>query len=150
MHFSKGTTGTMASFMRQEQESKVNYVFGEGASPKLRAIRDGLRKLGFIGEDTIYHDMPKTLYGVCLIDNLAEYLMGFNKRPKYIFKNANPRQQTKYISRWWSKRWAIKRILRDGENILEDLAKDNLSFPIEHGGKVNMPEDDNKQITLNI
>ena len=150
MHFSKETTGIMARFMRQEQESKVNYVFGEGASPKLRAIRDGLKKLGFMGEETIYHDMPKTLYGVCLVDNLADYLMGFNKRPKYIFKNANPKLQTQYISRWWSERWAIKRIVRDGEKLLEDLSRDNLSFPIDHGGRVNMPESDDKQIILNL
>ena len=150
MHFSKETTEVLARYMRSESEAKVNYIFGEGASPKLRAIRQALKKLGFVGEDLIYHGMAKTLYQIKLIDNLPDYLMGFDKKPNYLFSLSASKLTTNKISEWWSTRWATKRILRDKDKLLDEIAKDNFLHPVSHGAKLIMPESQDKQIAFNL
>ena len=150
MHFSRETTETLANYLRSESESRVNYIFGEGASPKLRAIRQAISRLGFIGEDLIYHGMPKTLYQVNLIKNLPNYLMGFDEKPYYFFNIKDNHLLTKEISKWWSERWAIKRLRRDKEKLLQAVAEDNFVNPISHGAKVIMPDTHQDQASFSL
>ena len=83
-HFGRETLESLEAFFIAENSGRrVNNVFGEGANPKMRAIRDGLAKLGFQSDELMTHGMRKVLYGVNLTTNLREYLLGLEERPNY-------------------------------------------------------------------
>ena len=58
-------------------------------------------------------------------------------KPKYYLSLKNARKITKRLADYWRQRWLAKRIMRPG--LLEDVAKQTLSYPITHGARVMMP-----------
>ena len=139
--FSNETSRLIDSFMKMhEKGKKVNYVFGEGANPRLRYMRDGLDYLGFYGEVLLQHGMPKCIYGVNLLDNLYEYLLGFEKRPTFLFDKKYLDGSASIITNYWFERWVLKRIEReDIDTIKARIAKNNFIYPIQHKAKVVLP-----------
>lgn len=125
---------------------RANNVFGEGVSPKLRSLRDGLSALGLPHEELLKHGMNKAIYGVSLIHNLPEYLLGMDKNPRYIFDIKNPNWVEDALVDWWFIRWAMKRA--SDEAALQRIRKHTLVRPIRHGGRVTLPEEDIGQLSL--
>jgi hypothetical protein len=133
--FGKQTVHEMAQLLAQSRRGqKVNSVFGEGTSPRLRKIRDGLDELGLPTEELLTHGTPRLVYGVSLIENLREYLLGIERRPKYLVSQRSPGIATREILEWWLRRWVGKRIGR--EDVLERMARHTLAYPIRHGARV--------------
>jgi hypothetical protein len=136
--FGYATKMSVEAFVRRSLNGarRVNNVFGEGANPKLRALRDGLTGLGF-SEDLMIHGLTKSVYGVCLIQNLRDYLLGVSKRPKYLFPLTSKAKRSVKIAEWWYERWVADRCER--QDIVERVMRHTLVRPIVHGARVSLP-----------
>jgi hypothetical protein len=99
--------------------------FGEGVNPRLRKIRDGLDGLGLPTDDLLNHGGPRLVYGVELTENMHAYLLGQDKRPKYILPLKAAADTTTRIARWWASRWLLARIARD--DVLERVRRHNFT-----------------------
>jgi hypothetical protein len=122
------TTSTVDALMKLVQQSsngqRVNNIFGEGVSPKLRKLRDGLEQLNFPADALLQHGRARIVYGVPLARNLREYLLGMDEAPDYISALDDPREGTEAISAWWMERWFSPRIESDTvQRIRIDRAK---------------------------
>jgi hypothetical protein len=144
--FSKRTKEDLERyFVSKNAGRRVNNVFGEGANPKLRAIRDGLAKLGFDTDALLTHGLRKTIYGVSLVTNLRDYLLGIASEPNYRFplKLSDAEQK---ISQYWLKRWVQRRLLHP--ELAERLSAHALIHPVRHGARVPLPDPDIEQLSL--
>jgi hypothetical protein len=146
--FSQSTSKAIGDYLRTTKNgARVNYVFGEGANPRLRALRDGLASLGLNAEALLKHGLRKGVYGVVLVENLAEYLLGMAKRPAYVFGTKSPSRITCRIVDWWVTRWLDKRLNRlDANQILARLAENTLIQPVTHGARVVLPRKEPAQV----
>lgn len=146
-HFSPGTLRSLEEYSIAERGGwRVNNVFGEGTSPKMRAIREGMGAIGLEPEKVLTHGMGKCLYGVTLVRNLRDYLLGIDAKPDYLFSQERPKESSLRIATWWYRRWAASRA--DRIDVLESLRKENLVYPIRHRARVVMPQEENQQINL--
>jgi hypothetical protein len=118
----------------------VSIFLGEDQNPRLPKIRDGLDALGLPTDDLLNHGGPRLVYGVELTENTRAYLLGMEKRPRYLMGQRNPKQLTQQIARWWMRRWLLPRIEKDG--VVERVAGHNLVHPIRHGARVTLPRTD--------
>jgi len=133
--FSSQTVDAISVLLsQQEGGQRVHSIFGEGVSPRLRKIRDGLNNLGLNSDYLLEHGSPRLVYGMALARNFRRYLMGIDPTPGYYFPIKNPKETTEKIADWWASRWLLKRIQRD--DILEDLEKQRQTYPIRHGARV--------------
>ena len=86
----------------------VNFVFGEGQSPKLRQLREGFAALGLNQSNLLQHGAPRIIYGVSLVGNLERVLLGVDDQPRYAIdpesENAESEIADYWISRWLSSR----------------------------------------------
>ncbi|HSZ57793.1 MAG TPA: Druantia anti-phage system protein DruA [Tepidisphaeraceae bacterium] len=136
--FSADTVEAMQMLITQTKRGqRVNSVFGEGVNPRLRKIRDGLDELGLKSNALLDHGASRLVYGVSLVKNLTDYLLGVDGTPKYILSTKNTALTTQQISQWWFERWCEPRIGRDG--VLDDVAKHTPVYPVRHGARVTMP-----------
>lgn len=116
LHISKLTTQTLEEVQLSDDGfSSVNHVFGEGASPKLRMIRQGLAAILDADHNDIdelsKHAMPRIVYGAWLAENGSDYLLGKTDRPDYYFNTEeNPLEGTEKIVQFWRERWLLNRI----------------------------------------
>ena len=51
----------------------VNFLFGEGQSPKLRQLREGFAALGLNRSNLLHHGAPRIIYGVHLARNTSRF-----------------------------------------------------------------------------
>lgn len=139
--FSDQTVADLALLLAQSKRGQqVNSVFGEGVNPRLRKIRDGLDALGLPTDDLLNHGGPRLVYGVELAENVGPYLLGIDKRAKYILGQKNVRHLTQQIAGSWVKRWVLQRIAR--EEVLGRVAGHNFIHPIRHGARVELPRNE--------
>ena len=132
--FSESTIAALVEVVRQSSRGqRVNSIFGEGVNPKMRKVRDGLDVLGLPADDLLMHGRERIIYGVSLVSNLKEYLLGTQSRAKYLLSRKST-EHSPQVSSWWSTRWASKRIHR--EDVLEAMVQHNLTQPIAHGARV--------------
>jgi hypothetical protein len=137
--FGDPTVSAIEAYLRQSSNGlAVNSVFGEGANPRLRKLRDGLAALGLASEAFLTHGLDKLIYAVPLIRNLREYLLGLDSAPEYRFGRRDPGASTQAIGRWWAERWLVPRIARD--EVLAEVAGHTLALPVTHGARVPLPE----------
>lgn len=116
---------------------RVNSLFGEGVSPRLRKVRLGLAALGWPTNDLLQHGRERILYGVPLVSNLRDYSLGIDGTPKYLMDTSLEDGDAR-ITEWWLNRWALRRA---GQDRLRDLMlRDCLTRPIKHGARVPLPE----------
>lgn len=114
LHISKATTICLSE-ATEKGHSKINHVFGEGASPKMRlltrAIRDLLESNNEDTKEFSKHAMPRIVYGVCLAKNTLEYLLGTDDSPDYYTDIARDYVVgTQKIIDFWSHRWLASRL----------------------------------------
>lgn len=146
--FSEGTVKALVSLVQQSHNGqKVNSIFGEGVSPKLRKIRDGMGVLNLPIEMLLKHGRHRIVYGVPLIRNLREYLLGMDDEPDFIFAIGG-KESTSRISKWWIERWLQRRI--ENDEVIENIDSHTLVFPIKHGARVTLPRrrDESRQLPL--
>lgn len=138
-HFSSGTVEALVSLIQQTNNGqRVNSIFGEGVSPKMRKIREGLGVLGLPEDALLKHGRQRIVYGIKLIRNLKEFLLGLDAVPEYLIDLKNPAGGTEAIVKWWTERWLLKRIRSD--QVLAHLDQQLLVRPIRHGARVVLPE----------
>jgi hypothetical protein len=146
-HFSEETVRQLSLLVAGEKDGqKVHSIFGEGANPLMRKIREGLDVLGVRSDEYMTHGTPRVVYGLSLISNLREYVLGMAKRPKYLLGWGNGKVTSGKIAAWWFKRWVDKRIVR--EDVLKRISEHSLVHPIRHGGRVELPRADIEQELL--
>ena len=146
-HFSSATLRALELYaVSQKGGWRVNNVFGEGTSPKLRGLREGLGKMGLNTEELLIHGIEKCLYGVRLASNVAEYLLGFDPEPKWLFDQSAVDCGTTSIAKWWVHRWATPRFAN--EEVIRSIRKETLIHPIRHSGRVQMPTKESGQWSL--
>ncbi len=112
----------------------------------MRAVREGVKKLGFNEDELLIHGIGKCLYGVPLVRNLRDYLLGYGDEPEYIFSLEDVALSTKKIANHWFTRWASHRSQR--EDVLTQIRSENLVHPIRHHARVMVPMDDEPQLNL--
>ena len=87
----------------------VNFLFGEGQSPKLRLLREGFAALGLDQSNLLKHGAPRIIYGVSLTQNLERTLLGIDEEPIYAL-DPTSRTAEEQISNYWISRWLTSRI----------------------------------------
>ena len=134
--FSDETVGALVDCLRQSTNGeRVHSIFGEGVSPRLRKIREGLALLGFPEQTLLQHGRRRTVYGVMLATNVRDYLVGLDRIPRYLVPvNGGPGDKT--IVAWWRHRWLSGRIQSD--QVLEQVAQHRHVYPICHGARVHL------------
>jgi hypothetical protein len=99
--------------VEKEGMRRVNNIFGEGISPKMRMTRDGLGLIGMPQDLVLRHNCPRLIYGVRLAANALEYLRGEDDEPKYVFPPAKSEEGTRAVVSHWLTRWFAARARRN-------------------------------------
>ena len=145
--FSPDTVEAISAWLSQtEGGMRVHSIFGEGVNPRLRKIREGLDRLNLPSNELLSHGNQRLVYAVALARNFREYLLGLDSQPDYLFPLGNASQSTQKIVEWWTERWLMPRLRREG--ILEEVSSHRLTHPIKHGARVPFTEDARDQISL--
>jgi hypothetical protein len=147
--FGRDTKAAIEKYMSSTTNGlRVNNVFGEGTSPKLRSLRDGLNALGISSDEMLQHGIEKVVYGVTLVWNCARYLLRLDDAPHYLFSLDEAQASTTRIAQHWFERWASSRM---GQSETEQkLITHTLVRPIRHGARVVLPSDDADQLEFRI
>jgi hypothetical protein len=88
----------------------VNFVFGEGQSPKLRQLREGFGALGLNQSNLLQHGSPRIVYGVHLTKNAIRVLLGIDDQPEYLLPLGDPGTEGEIVA-YWINRWLAKRLV---------------------------------------
>jgi hypothetical protein len=94
---------------------RVNNRFGEGSSPRLRQIREGLDALGLESNHILHHATPRLFCATELEPSAREHLLGFRQGG-----NA-PASSLTAIGAAWRRRWLLNRIQND--EVLDRVGK---------------------------
>ena len=113
MHISKATTLSLTE-ATSDGYNRINHVFGEGASPKMRLLTMSIRELLETSNEDLKdfskHAMSRIVYGACLATNTLEYLLGKESTPKYYTNIDNYKAETQKIIDYWVTRWLSSRL----------------------------------------
>lgn len=125
VHLSQTTTRVLRDFTDQVRGARhVNHRFGEGASPRLRQIRQALDDLGIASSDILHHATPRIFYGCEIHDGAKAELLGV--RPN----SESQGSPAAMIAEAWRQRWlrqriqhddVLARVAADGAHTLENL-----------------------------
>lgn len=136
--YSEETVEALTHLVQQSANGqRVNSIFGEGGSPKLRKVREGLDLLGMPSDLLLRHHRRRIVYAVSLIRNLQDHLLGLDPDPAYLVPMEDGSVATKRIADWWRKRWLNPRI--NSDDVLNEVARHTLVRPLTHGGRVVLP-----------
>jgi hypothetical protein len=117
---------------------RVNSVFGEGVSPRLRKVRLGLAALDWPTNELLRHGRERIIYGVRLVENLRDYSIGIDPDPQYLL-NPEKTDETS-IASWWFERWGKRRA---EQTVVRDAMRSHqLARPIRHGARVPLPPEE--------
>ena len=106
-HLSNETAHALRNMAFARHDARrVNNRFGEGTSPRLRQIREGLDALGLKSEDVLHHATPRIFYGCELSPGARDALVGLSARTVKA-------PAASAIAAAWRRRWLSKRALRD-------------------------------------
>lgn len=147
--FGRDTKAAIEQFMSSTTNGRrVNNVFGEGTSPKLRSLRDGLNALGMSSDEMLEHGIEKVVYGAALVSNTSSYLLRLDEEPNYLFSLKEPETSTAKIAQHWFERWVAPRLTRP--ETAEKLRAHTLVRPIRHGARVTLPDAHLEQMAFRI
>lgn len=162
MHISKATTLSLAE-ATGDGYHRINHVFGEGASPKMRlltmAIRELLESTNEDSKDFSKHAMSRIVYGVCLASNTLDYLLGKTTVPEYYTDISQYEKGTNRIIEYWRQRWLKSRLEYDPiYQRIRDFDKNEFLMGKKIGGRdwvfeeleevPHMPANDDKKVGL--
>ena len=113
LHISKATTMCLTE-ATSDGFSRINHVFGEGASPKMRLMTMAIRELLEADESDTKefskHAMSRIVYGAELASNTTNYLLGLDDSPHYYFDTNDYTGETQKIIDFWLNRWVASRL----------------------------------------
>jgi Domain of unknown function (DUF4338) len=132
--YSEETLDALVDLVQQSDEQRVNSIFGEGISPKLRKVRQALDLLNLPSGQFLRHHRPRVVYAVSLIRNLGDHLIGLARKPEYLVPLDEGRAPTAAIGAWWRERWLRNRITSD--EVLEEVSRHTRIHPVTHGARV--------------
>lgn len=104
---------------------RVNHVFGEGPSPKLRLLKSALNSvmtstMGSDVDELVRHSMRRLVYGAWLAPNGRDYLLDRASEPCYPWgPHSDPDEGTSLVVEYWRTRWLGSRL--DHREALERL-----------------------------
>jgi len=118
LHISRSTTAALVEASENIGYTRINHIFGEGASPKLRLLNLSIRELLEVtpeeANDLAKHAMSRIIYGAFIARNTKEYLLGRDDVPKYYFKipltERTVKSKTNAIIYFWIDRWLSSRL----------------------------------------
>lgn len=115
LHLGGETAQALRSMaLARHDARRVNNRFGEGTSPRLRQIREGLDALGLKSDAILHHATPRIFYGCELNPGARSALVGLGTPDP-----ASP--TTEAIAEAWRTRWLSTRVLR--KETLDELAQ---------------------------
>ncbi|MEX2374453.1 MAG: Druantia anti-phage system protein DruA [Dehalococcoidia bacterium] len=115
LHLSAETAHALRSMALVKHDARrVNNRFGEGTSPRLRQIREGLDALGLESDAILHHATPRIFYGCELAPGSRSALLALGAA-----ETATP--SCSDITAAWRRRWLTERVRR--EETLAELAK---------------------------
>lgn len=139
-HFTDETVEALLRLSSLRDSSvRVNSLFGEGVSPRLRKVRLGFAALGWPSNELLKHGRQRILYGVPLVRNLRDYSLGIDDDPEYLLSPFLPDGDQR-IAEWWLDRWALRRAERP--EIRDAMVRHRLTRPVTHGARVQLPSED--------
>lgn len=97
---------------------RINNRFGEGTSPRLRQVREGLDALGITSDDVLHHATPRIFYACELEEKSREQLLGLE-----ISDKAHLSPSSDDIAEAWRQRWLSQRIRNP--DVIEAMSKLN-------------------------
>jgi DNA replication protein DnaC len=118
LHISRSTTAALVEAAENIGYTRINHVFGEGASPKLRLLNFSIRELLEVtpeeANDLAKHAMSRIVYGAFIARNTKDYLLGRDDVPEYYFKmpikERTVKKKTNAIIYYWIDRWLSSRL----------------------------------------
>ena len=117
LHISRQTLAALEDVLVvQGKVSRSNHVFGEGASPKLRAVRAGIEAILLPRQrptaDAIgRHEMRRLVYGVQIASNAKQVLSNVGCPPRYYFGRLRDHDAaTRRVIDFWIERWLASRV----------------------------------------
>jgi hypothetical protein len=122
---------------------RVNSLFGEGVSPRLRKVRLGLAALGWPTNELLKHGRERIVYGVRLVENLREYSLGIDPDPTYLI-DADLTDGEAAVAGWWFERWGRRRA--EQEPVRESMRAHRLVRPLRHAARVPLPSDETADV----
>ena len=102
---------------RMYRARRINHRFGEGASPRMRQIREAVEALGIDATMVLHHATPRIFYGCELHPGAIDELMGLYPSTE---SHSHP---ASVIASLWRQRWVSKRI--QSQDVLEQVASGN-------------------------
>jgi hypothetical protein len=112
LHLGNETAHALRSMAFARHDARrVNNRFGEGTSPRLRQIREGLDALGLKSDAILHHATPRIFYGCELFPGARDGLLGLGKP-------TDTAPDCVSVSAAWRRRWLVKRIAR-GDTMTE-------------------------------
>lgn len=99
--------------------NNVGMYVGGGTQFKRYKIKRAFAILGFPVEPLSKHGRQRISYGIPLIKNYREYLLGIDANPEYLY-DMHDKEVTSKIILWWVERWLVKRIRN--EKVLEQVS----------------------------
>jgi hypothetical protein len=130
---------------RMHRARRINHRFGEGASPRLRQIREAVEALGIDALKVLHHATPRIFYGCELHPGAIEELNGLYPPTENRWHSAS------LIARLWRQRWLSKRIQSD--DVLLAVAQRNAQaiagFFNENARLVAELDEDEKDALIN-
>jgi hypothetical protein len=113
LHLGSETAQALRSMALSRHDARrVNNRFGEGTSPRLRQIREGLDALGLKSDTILHHANPRIFYGCELSEDSRSALLG-------LADSTAVRATSAAIGEAWRRRWVLNRCRR--EETLEAL-----------------------------
>lgn len=147
VHFAPDTVTSLSQVARlvDLNRRRINNLFGEGTSPKLRLIRSGLEALGLNAEVFLKHHSPRLLYAAPLCANIEDVLLGLTNQPDYVLPKGEA--ATDLVVNHWRERWLTGRLDRpdlleriEGERRAQFLLSSELAADSHSGGGGRAPD----------
>ena len=136
-HLSSEAARALGDLAEKAQNgARIKSIFGEGASPKLRRLREGLDELGWPSDELLRHRRERLVYGVLLAENAGRYLIGLDARPRYNAQMSS-HDDVDRIAQWWRERWLERRI--QSPEVLQKVGQHRTARPVRHGARVQLP-----------
>jgi hypothetical protein len=103
-HMGARTVGALRALSTEHRGGRhVNNVFGEGQSPRMRQVREGLDALGLNSEELLRHRSSRRVYGLDLFEGAREALC-LNQEP------SGERASFTAVATAWCERWLCGRV----------------------------------------
>ena len=122
---------------KRNSGTRANSIFGEGASPRLRKLREILDRFKIPGDKILNHSYKRIVYLFPLVSNLRKEIFKITLDPEYILDHTNPKKVTEEICSFWFNRWAIKRAQL--QEIKDKMQLNSFTKHGEHNAYVKIP-----------